>query len=84
LVKKGKKKKKKNFFALKKPKTHFWEKLENEVFSNKLFLAFSINKSYIFQCNFKQIHNVLPMCCREATIVALYASPPPTKKKKKR
>jgi len=28
-----------DFFALKMAKTHFWEKLKNDVFSKKLFFA---------------------------------------------
>jgi hypothetical protein len=36
-----------DFFALKKLKTAFCEKLENEAFSRKLFLYFSIDMSSI-------------------------------------
>jgi len=46
-----------SFLALKKPKTEFLRKFENEIFflSKKLFQAFSINKSFISKRNPKQI-----------------------------
>jgi hypothetical protein len=46
-----------SFLALKKPKTAFLRKFENEIFflSKKLFQAFSINKSFISKRNLKQI-----------------------------
>jgi hypothetical protein len=46
-----------SFLALKKPKTAFLRKFENEIFflSKKLFQAFSINKSFISKRNPKQI-----------------------------